>query len=78
MQAIADLRILLEVIDLTPSIAERFGQIRAQQFASGLFTPEMDLLIAVTALVHNLILVIHNTKDFANIPGLQIVDWLTP
>jgi tRNA(fMet)-specific endonuclease VapC len=36
----------------------------------------MDLLIAATALVHNLTLVTHNIRDFANVPGLTVQDWL--
>lgn len=40
--------------------------------------PGMDLLIAATALVHNLTLVTHNVPDFANIPDLRVVDWLNP
>ena len=35
-----------------------------------------DLMIAATALVHDLTLVTHNVKDYQNIPDLQIVDWL--
>lgn len=36
----------------------------------------MDLLIAATALAHDLTLVTHNTHDFAHVPGLRVVDWL--
>jgi hypothetical protein len=28
--------------------------------------------------VHNLTLVTHNTRDFANIDGLTMADWLEP
>jgi tRNA(fMet)-specific endonuclease VapC len=38
----------------------------------------MDLLIAAVALNHDLTVVSNNTKDFAHIPGLRLVDWLTP
>ena len=31
-----------------------------------------------TALVHGLTMVTHNTADYANIPGLTVVDWLIP
>jgi predicted nucleic acid-binding protein len=33
-----------------------------------------DAIIAATAIVHNLTLISHNTKDFVNIRGLQVVD----
>jgi tRNA(fMet)-specific endonuclease VapC len=35
-------------------------------------------MIAATAIVHDLILVTHNTRDFQNIPGLRLEDWLQP
>ena len=38
----------------------------------------VDLMIAAVALVHDLTLVTNNTKDFQNIPGLRLEDWLTP
>jgi tRNA(fMet)-specific endonuclease VapC len=59
-------------------VAEKFGEIRAHEIASGRLTPDLDLLIASTALVHGLTLVTHNVQDFANVPGLQVVDWLAP
>lgn len=33
-----------------------------------------DLLIAATALTHNLTLMTHNTVDFAQVPGLNVFD----
>jgi tRNA(fMet)-specific endonuclease VapC len=36
----------------------------------------MDLLIAATAILHELTLVTHNVEDFASVPGLAVVDWL--
>jgi predicted nucleic acid-binding protein len=44
----------------------------------GLSVSEIDLQNAATALVHGLALVTHNVRDFANIPDLQVVDWLNP
>jgi tRNA(fMet)-specific endonuclease VapC len=34
-------------------------------------------MIASVALVNDLTLVTHNTRDFENIPGLRLQDWLT-
>ena len=34
-----------------------------------------DLIVASIAIANDLTVVTHNTKDFANIPGLRIEDW---
>ncbi len=59
-------------------MARRFGEIRAGLLDSGRRAPEMDLLIAATALVHGLTLVTHNTQDYINVPGIALADWLAP
>jgi predicted nucleic acid-binding protein len=66
----------VEVLPVTIDIANRFGELRANLLDQGQATPELDLLIAATALVHDLTLVTHNTKDFERIPDLSIVDWM--
>jgi tRNA(fMet)-specific endonuclease VapC len=68
----------LRVLDVTPDVSYRFGELQAALLDIGKPAPEMDLLIAATALVHNLTLVTHNSKDYANIPSLTLQDWLTP
>ena len=74
-------RVLLKdvaVLDVTADVAQKFGAVRAGLLDVGLPAPNMDLLIAATALVHNLTLVTHNLADYANIPGLTVVDWQIP
>ena len=65
-------------LDATVDVAEKFGEVQAGLMDIGLSAPDLDLLIAATALVHGYTVVTHNTADFANIPGLHIVDWLVP
>jgi tRNA(fMet)-specific endonuclease VapC len=68
----------LHVLDFDSDCAKMFGQVRGQMLQQGLAMSRMDLMIASVALVHNLIVVTHNTADYQNIPGLQLDDWLTP
>ncbi len=66
----------MTVLDVDHAVAQRFGEIRAQLLDRGQPVAGMDLLIAATALVHDLTMVTHNTRHFDNIPGLTLADWL--
>jgi tRNA(fMet)-specific endonuclease VapC len=52
-----------------------YGDIRAYLETNGLPIGANDLLIAATAIAHNLIIVTHNTREFGRIPAIQIEDW---
>jgi tRNA(fMet)-specific endonuclease VapC len=78
LQTLGDLLNDVTVLDVTTDVGRKFGELRAKFLDAGQGTPEMDLMIAATALVHNLMLVTHNLQDFANVPGLHVIDWLTP
>jgi tRNA(fMet)-specific endonuclease VapC len=56
--------------------ALRFGELRVGMKRKGIGVSTPDLMIASVALVHDLTLVTHNTKDFRLIPGLRIEDWV--
>ncbi len=58
--------------------AEAYGRIRAQLSAAGAVIGPNDLIIAAIALVHNLVLVTHNTREFSRVESLQIEDWEVP
>ncbi len=66
------------VLGVDLAVARTYGELQAAFRDVGQPAPEMDLLIGSTALIHGLTLVTHNVQDFANIPGLHIVDWLGP
>ncbi len=42
----------------------------------GIGAAALDLLNATEALLFDLTLATHNTKDFQTIPGLRLEDWL--
>jgi tRNA(fMet)-specific endonuclease VapC len=77
-QSLLDLLNDVQVMDVTESVARKFGEVRAALLDAGRPVPEMNLLIASTTFVHNLTVVTHNTQDYANIPGLNLEDWLVP
>ena len=66
------------VLDVTPAVALKFAELRSALLDVGRPVPLFDLLIAATALVHDLVLVTHNVRDFAGIPDLTVIDWLEP
>jgi tRNA(fMet)-specific endonuclease VapC len=49
---------------------DRFAQTRTLLRSQGMLIPDMDILIAATALAHNLTLLTRNVRHFQRIPGL--------
>ena len=76
MEGLLDLLRDVTFLDVNRDVAEKFGDLRVQQLRTGQRTPDTDLLIAATALVHNLTVVTHNQKHFVTVPGLSMQDWL--
>jgi tRNA(fMet)-specific endonuclease VapC len=68
----------VKILEVTADVAAKFGQLQAALLDVGKPAPGMDLMIAATALVHDLTLVTHNSQDFTNIPTLRLADWLAP
>ncbi|MEI6326315.1 MAG: type II toxin-antitoxin system VapC family toxin [Gemmataceae bacterium] len=73
-----ELLLEIQVLEFDAACAKTFGQVRGHLLQKGISVSTTDLLIASTALVHDLFMVTHNTKDFINIPGLRLEDWLLP
>lgn len=67
---------MIHEVDL--AVADKFGELRAGLLDQGITVGEMDLLNASVAVIHNLTMVTHNTKDYTNIPGLILADWMVP
>jgi tRNA(fMet)-specific endonuclease VapC len=65
-----------EAIPVNYESAEIFGLLKAQLESQGNRLDDFDLLIAATAMAHNLTLVSNNLKHFQRIDGLKIETWL--
>lgn len=61
-----------EILPFDEAVARRFEELRAQRLRMG----TMDLKIAVTALVHDALLLSANRSDFERVPGLRIENWM--
>jgi tRNA(fMet)-specific endonuclease VapC len=66
---------IFPILPITPSVMETFGQLKAKLAKDGNIIADMDLLIASTAITHNLILVTNNEKHFGRITELEIENW---
>ncbi len=55
--------------------ARKYGKVRSILAQKGTPIGPNDLLIASIALVHQAVLVTHNTREFFRIEGLRIEDW---
>jgi predicted nucleic acid-binding protein len=62
-----------ELVDLSDPVMERFAQVRTDLRRQGLLIPDLDLLIAATALHHDLALVTRNRRHVARFPDLTLL-----
>lgn len=61
-----------ELLGLDPSTMRIFAQVRNQLRVKGQLIPDLDILIASTALQYDLTLLTRNTRHFARIPNLRL------
>ena len=57
------------------SCSEPYGRIRQELERLGTPIGAYDLMIAATAIAHDLTLVTHNIDEFARVVGLRYEDW---
>jgi len=67
-----------EVLPLTDPIIVRGADIYADLKQRGQLISDADILIASTALIHDLVLVTNNLRHFTRISGLSVETWKTP
>ena len=64
------------LLPVDEAVADRFGKLGAKLLDQGQTVATPDLLIAATALVHDLTLVTGNVRHFEVVEGLRIENWL--
>lgn len=62
------------ILPVSDSVAERFAYLRTSLRRHGQLIPDMDLLIAATALEGDLPLITRNVRHFERLPGLRIYE----
>lgn len=63
----------MQVLPFDRAMAEVYESLRKQRVRIG----TMDLRIAATALAHGFRVLTRNTRDFIQVPGLEVEDWTT-
>ena len=69
---------LLESIDIAPltvGVMRQFASIRGALRQQGQIIPDMDILIAATAIEHDLTLISRNRRHFERVPGPQLYEF---
>lgn len=77
-EALAQFLLPLELYAFDYGAAQTYGTLRAELERGGTPIGSMDMLIAAHALNLTLIVVTHNTRHFAKVPGLRLEDWFEP
>ena len=62
------------LIEVDPETCDIFGQLKATLLNQGNLIEDFDIVIAATALQHDLILLTNNSRDFARIDSLRL-EW---
>ena len=78
---LAKVRRIEKAFDTIPAdffITETFGMIKSSLESQGNPLDDFDLIIAATALAHNLILVTNNEKHFRRVEGIKLENWSRP
>lgn len=75
-EALSDFLLALEVAPFDDDAAMSYGEVRAKLARRGKPIGPLDTLIAGHACAIEAILVTHNTREFSQVEGLRVEDWL--
>ncbi|HEY9727662.1 MAG TPA: type II toxin-antitoxin system VapC family toxin [Chroococcales cyanobacterium] len=74
--ALSQFLIPLEILPFDERATQTYGQIRAELEGRGIVIGSMDMLIASQAISLGLTLVTNNVREFSQIPGLTLENWI--
>jgi len=69
------LKALFPILDITPTVMECFGELKAELQRRGVTVADLDLMVGTTALTMGYAVVTNNARHFAKIPELNVVNW---
>ena len=76
--ALDEFLLALEIVAFEEHAAMRYGEVRGSLARRGKPIGPLDTLIGSHAHVMDVVLVTHNTREFAQIEGLRLEDWMEP
>jgi tRNA(fMet)-specific endonuclease VapC len=76
--ALDEFLLALEIAAFEEHAAMRYGEVRGSLARRGKPIGPLDTLIGSHAHVMYVVLVTHNTREFAQIEGLRLEDWMEP
>ena len=76
--ALDEFLLALEVAPFDEHAAKSYGAVRGSLARRGKPIGPLDTLIGSHAHVMDVVLVTHNTREFAQIEGLRLEDWIEP
>ena len=76
--ALDEFLLALEIAAFDEHAAMRYGEVRGSLARRGKRIGSLDTLIGSHAHVMDVVLVTHNTREFAQIEGLRLEDWIEP
>jgi tRNA(fMet)-specific endonuclease VapC len=71
-QGFREFMVGVNLLGISEEIVKRFGRLRGTLRQQATRVPDLDLLIAATALEYELILLSNNRRHFEKIPGLLL------
>ncbi|QFY44299.1 type II toxin-antitoxin system VapC family toxin [Candidatus Methylospira mobilis] len=72
---ISQLAAMMQIAELTETVAEHYGQIRTALQRNGQIIGNNDLWLAAHARAEGWILVTHNEREFTRVDGLKVENW---